>query len=202
MGAVCWPQYLMSRRKPLPDFFIDTIALCPALAGRLAQAELLTDTVQATGNYSYTAEHASGDRHVLLGDAYAFVDPVFSSGVHLALRSAFAAVDVVAARLDRPHEATAARCHFEALQQRGSREFNWFIHRMANPVIRDMFMHPRNLFGAKAALTALLAGDIDHAGSAGLRVFKGAYGMLSLLDAKQSWRHRRQRQARLAEAAR
>ncbi|MDQ2778934.1 MAG: tryptophan 7-halogenase [Pseudomonadota bacterium] len=201
VGAVCWPQYLKTRRKPLPDFFRDTIALCPPLAKRLAPAELLADTVEATGNYSYSAERASGERHVLLGDAYAFVDPVFSSGVHLALRSAFASADLIAARLDRPHEAAAAQRRFEHLAQRGPREFTWFIHRMGSPVIRDMFMNPRSLFGAKKALMALLAGDIDHADHAGLRVFKGAYGMLSLLDAKQSWRHRRQRQTRLAEAA-
>ncbi|MEO7117177.1 MAG: NAD(P)/FAD-dependent oxidoreductase, partial [Caldimonas sp.] len=160
VGAVCWPQYLKTRRKPLPDFFRDTIALCPPLAKRLAPAELLADTVEATGNYSYSAERASGERHVLLGDAYAFVDPVFSSGVHLALRSAFASADLIAARLDRPHEAAAAQRRFEHLAQRGPREFTWFIHRMGSPVIRDMFMNPRSLFGAKKALMALLAGDI------------------------------------------
>ena len=41
IGAVCWPYYLKSRTKPLPEFFRDTIALCPALAERLADAELV-----------------------------------------------------------------------------------------------------------------------------------------------------------------
>jgi hypothetical protein len=39
IGAVCWPYYLKSRTKPLPEFFRDTIALCPALAERLAEAD-------------------------------------------------------------------------------------------------------------------------------------------------------------------
>ena len=54
VGAVCWPYYLKTRSKPLPDFFRDTIALCPALAERLAGARLVSE-VQATGNYSYSS---------------------------------------------------------------------------------------------------------------------------------------------------
>ena len=46
------------------------------------------DTVHATGNYAYGAAHACGPRYQMLGDAYAFVDPVFSSGVYLAMASA------------------------------------------------------------------------------------------------------------------
>jgi len=85
---VCWPYYLKSRDKPLKEFFRDTIALVPALAERLAGAELIDDHVYATGNYSYTSTRASGPRHVLVGDAFAFIDPVFSSGVYLAMSSA------------------------------------------------------------------------------------------------------------------
>src|SRR6185436_6604541 len=94
IGAVCWPYYLKSRSKPLPEFFQDTIALCPALAERLAGAELVSE-VHATGNYSYSSRISSGERYLLLGDAYAFIDPVFSSGVYLAMQSGFAGVDVV-----------------------------------------------------------------------------------------------------------
>jgi len=53
IGAVCWPYYLKSRSKPLPEFFRDTIALCPELEKRLAGAKLVDDRVYATGNYSY-----------------------------------------------------------------------------------------------------------------------------------------------------
>ena len=89
IGAVCWPYYLKSRTKPLPEFFRDTIALCPELEKRLAGAKLVDDRVYATGNYSYASARSSGERYLMIGDAYAFVDPVFSSGVYLAMQSAF-----------------------------------------------------------------------------------------------------------------
>jgi flavin-dependent dehydrogenase len=85
VGAVCWPYYLKSRDKPLSEFFADTIALCPALAERLKNAQLVDGAVHATGNYAYTSSHCTGDRYLILGDAFAFIDPVFSSGVYRAI---------------------------------------------------------------------------------------------------------------------
>ena len=109
IGAVCWPYYLKSRTKPLPEFFRDTIALCPELAKRLAGAKLVDDRVYATGNYSYASAKSSGERYLMIGDAYAFVDPVFSSGVYLAMQSAFDGARVVEAVLDgRPRRCGAA----------------------------------------------------------------------------------------------
>ena len=96
----------------------------------------------------------------MLGDAYAFIDPVFSSGVYLAMQSAFAGVEVVDATLDEPRSAPAARRRFDALMQRGPREFSWFIFRVTNPTMREFFMHPGNPLRVKEALISLLAGDI------------------------------------------
>jgi flavin-dependent dehydrogenase len=159
IGAVCWPYYLKSRTKPLEVFFADTVALCPELAARLRDAERVSE-VDATGNYSYSSSVSSGARYLMLGDAYAFIDPVFSSGVYLAMQSAFAGVEVVEATLDRPAAAPAARRRFDALMKRGPREFSWFIFRVTNPTMREFFMHPGNPFRVKEALVSLLAGDI------------------------------------------
>ena len=159
IGAVCWPYYLKSRKVPLPEFFMATVALCPALATRLAGATL-TSEVHATGNYSYSSTRSSGDRYLLLGDAYAFIDPVFSSGVLLAMKSGFAGVDVVETTLDRPAEAARARRRFDKLVRRGPREFSWFIFRVSSPTMRGFFMHPQNPMRVKEALLSLLAGDI------------------------------------------
>ncbi|MGA7540688.1 MAG: FAD-dependent oxidoreductase, partial [Steroidobacteraceae bacterium] len=75
VGAVVWPYYMRRRALPLPEFFLKTIALSPPLAQRLESATLATE-VEATGNYAYTCRRAHGDRFLLVGDAYAFVDPV------------------------------------------------------------------------------------------------------------------------------
>jgi flavin-dependent dehydrogenase len=160
IGAVCWPYYLKSRDKPLLEFFADTIALCPQLAERLQGAQLIDDAVYATGNYAYQADKASGERWLMVGDAYAFVDPVFSSGVYFAMASAFEGAKLAGASLDNPQQAAALRANFEAHMRKGPREFSWFIFRMTNPTIRDMFMKPANPLRVKEAVLSLLAGDI------------------------------------------
>ncbi|MBI5692916.1 MAG: tryptophan 7-halogenase [Verrucomicrobia bacterium] len=60
-----------------------------------------------TGEYSYRGEYCAADGLVLVGDAFAFLDPVFSSGVFLALKSGELAADAVDAALDRPGPITA-----------------------------------------------------------------------------------------------
>ncbi|MES2227211.1 MAG: NAD(P)/FAD-dependent oxidoreductase [Pseudomonadota bacterium] len=197
VGAVCWPYYLKSRhQKPLVEFFRDTLALCPELARRLDGAVLVDDAVHATGNYAYSSTHCSGARYLMLGDAYAFIDPVFSSGVYLAMQSAFEGADTVEAALDRPREYAAARRRFDARMRRGPREFSWFIFRVTNPTMRGFFMSPQNPMRVKEALLSLLAGDIYGKtpiwGS--IRIMKALYYLVSIANLRRTvraWRRRR-----------
>ncbi|HRI96816.1 MAG TPA: amidohydrolase family protein, partial [Nocardioides sp.] len=66
VGAVCWAYYLKARDKPLKEYFYDTLALCPELHDRLKDAELVDDTVHATGNFSYASTHATGERYLMI----------------------------------------------------------------------------------------------------------------------------------------
>ncbi|MEO8938763.1 MAG: NAD(P)/FAD-dependent oxidoreductase [Burkholderiaceae bacterium] len=189
VGAVCWPHYLKTRAKDrsLSDFLMDTIALCPALQERLEGARLLAD-VEATGNYSYTTTHAQGPNYLLLGDAFAFVDPVFSSGVFLAMNSAFVGADLVAARLSQPSAVRAATRRFDAVMRKGPREFSWFIYRVTNPAMRDLFMAPRNVLRVREALLSLFAGDIFGGTPIwpSIFVFKTIYRIGSLFNARRT----------------
>ncbi len=86
VGAVAWPYYLKTRnKKPLEQFLLETIALCAPLSERLQHAQLISP-VEATGNFSYVCDRTHGSNYLLLGDAYTFIDPVFSSGVMLAMQ--------------------------------------------------------------------------------------------------------------------
>jgi hypothetical protein len=173
--------------------------MAPELAARLAGAELVGDAVYATGNYAYAAECASGERWAMVGDAYAFVDPVFSSGVYLAMASAYAALPVVQATLDAGAAAAAtraARRRFEAHMRKGPRVFTWFIVRMTNPAIRELFMHPKNVLRTKEAVLGVLAGDIFGGTPLwrGLLPFRAIYYLTSLAmlpRAFRAWRMRR-----------
>lgn len=159
VGAVCRPEYLKSRAVPVEQFFRDTIDLCPGVSARLADARL-AGGVTATGNYSYQSRRMAGENFIMVGDAYAFIDPVFSSGVHLALNSAFLGADAVDAILKNPATAQARLAEFEREIKRGLRTFSWFIYRITTPAIRDLFMHPKNMFRMHEGVISLLAGDI------------------------------------------
>jgi flavin-dependent dehydrogenase len=189
IGAVCWPYYLKSRSKPLKEFFEDTIAMCAPLAERLKNATLVDDAVYATGNYAYSSNHCSGERYLMLGDAFTFIDPVFSSGVYLAMHNAFESIEVIDAALDQPRKAAAARRRFERYIRKGPREFTWFIVRVTNPTMREFFMTPSNPFRVGEALMSLLAGDIHGKTPIwrSLRILKAIYFAVSAGNAKRSW---------------
>jgi flavin-dependent dehydrogenase len=189
VGVVAWPYYMKSREKPLREFFLDTLALCGPLSERLQSAELISE-IEATGNYSYSCDRPYGARenYLLVGDAYAFVDPMFSSGVMMAMTTAVAAAETVATCLKEPARKAAALKHFDRVSRHGPREFSWFIHRVTNPTMRDLFMGPRNVLRMKEALLGLLAGDIygETPIWSSLRAFKAVYYIISFANLKRS----------------
>jgi 2-polyprenyl-6-methoxyphenol hydroxylase-like FAD-dependent oxidoreductase len=205
IGAVVWPAYLKQRKKgvSVEAFFLDTIALCPPLAERLKDAGL-TSEVHATGNYSYTGDMTHGRNFLLLGDAFAFIDPVFSSGVMLAMQSAFAGAQAIDRVLADPAKAQAALAQFDRDVRHGPREFSWFIYRMTSPTMRNLFMGPKNPLRMKEALLSLLAGDIFGTTPIwrSLRAFKGVYYVAATLDWRNSLRAYQRRKRNLSEAQR
>src|SRR5690606_11414411 len=95
VGMVAWPYHMKTRgQRSLQQFLLDNIGDCPALAQRLAGAEVCTEA-EAAGNYSYSSTRSHGANFLLLGDAFAFIDPVLSSGVWLAMSGAQAATEAV-----------------------------------------------------------------------------------------------------------
>jgi flavin-dependent dehydrogenase len=200
IGAVVWPHYLKSRTKPVKDFFFDTIALCPALAERLAHATLSTD-VEATGNFSYACDRTHGPNYLLIGDAFTFIDPVFSSGVMLAMQGGFVGAETVNTCLREPARAASALANFDRQVRRGPKEFSWFIYRVTNPTMRDLFMAPSNVLRVKEALLSMLAGDIYGKTPIwpSLLVLKAIFYIASALNFKRSLNAMRLRRANIRE---
>lgn len=195
IGAVCWPYYLKTRKTSVDQFLLDTIALCPDLSERLREAHMV-EPATATGNYAYTSTRCAGPGHIMLGDAYAFIDPVFSTGVFLAMQSAFAGADTVMSCLDHPRQAHRALQQFERQTRHGPRVFSWFIYRVTTPAMRDLFMNPSNQWRLLEALLSVLAGDIyrNTPISGRVRLFKVIYyltGLSTLGGTVAAWKRRR-----------
>ena len=199
IGMVTWPHFMRTRgERDLSRFLLDGIALCPALADRLRHARIVHPP-EATGNFSYLSEHTHGRNYVLLGDAYAFIDPVFSSGVMLAMQGGFAASDAIHTWLTQPAKRASALARMDRELRHGPREFSWFIYRMTSPAMRDLFMGPRNPLRVKDALVSLLAGDIYGRTPiwASLRLFKLIYYITALVQLPRTWQAWRQRKRNL-----
>ncbi|HET7844541.1 MAG TPA: NAD(P)/FAD-dependent oxidoreductase [Xanthomonadales bacterium] len=176
VGAVCWPEYLKRRQGRTAEFLLETIALVPAAQARMRDAKLV-DHLHVTGNFSYVSSRMWGPRWLLAGDAFAFVDPVFSSGVFLAMHGAEKAAATLDEVLRDPATEARAKSRFDAEVRRGLEAFSWFIFRFTTPAMRRLFANPRNAFGVEQAMISMLAGDVfdNPRVRSRLRIFKAIY---------------------------
>ena len=98
VGVVGDHDYLLKGRGTVAEIFAAEMANCDTLSCWLAEAEPV-DEIQVAKEFSYTTERSAGDGWVLTGDAWGFIDPIYSSGVYFALKSAQLAADSVIAGL-------------------------------------------------------------------------------------------------------
>ncbi|MDA8016780.1 MAG: FAD-dependent oxidoreductase [Thermoanaerobaculia bacterium] len=100
VGVVGQIDYLIQGRQGDPQkIFDEELALCPGLTPRLSEAEQLFP-VRVLNEFSYMTRRPAGDGWVLAGDAFGFLDPMYSTGVLLALKSGEFVGDTVADALD------------------------------------------------------------------------------------------------------
>lgn len=191
VGAVCRPSYLKTRKNSPQEFLLQTIALGhPEMRHRMRNAKLMDNMARATGNYSYQSTRMRGERWISVGDAFAFVDPIFSSGVLLGMNSGLFGADAVDAWLRKDRSAESKFRHFERMVGRGVKTFSWFIWRFNSPGMRKLMLHPGNPMRVQEGVTSLLAGDVYTNIGARSRfwVFKFFYYMFSLGHARESLR--------------
>ncbi|KAH8693296.1 hypothetical protein BGW36DRAFT_347758 [Talaromyces proteolyticus] len=117
VGVVMRQDLSLARKKALGspsmvDFYKDCLTLSPEIHARLADAELVSPSIKSASDWSYSASAYAGPNFRLVGDAGCFIDPYFSSGVHLALAGALsAAMTIQASRKGDCSEFEAAKWH-------------------------------------------------------------------------------------------
>ena len=101
LGVVAPFDYLFKGRGSHRQTYHEEIEeKCPAVKERTVNAKRVTGYF-ATKDYSYRSKQVAGDGWVLIGDAFGFLDPLYSSGVLLALKSGELAADAIAEGLQR-----------------------------------------------------------------------------------------------------
>ena len=95
VGIVANPEYLLKGRgQDLAKILDEEIQKCQPCAKRVGNAERV-DKVYSILDYSYRSKHNAGNGFIIIGDAYGFLDPIYSSGVLLALKMAELATDAI-----------------------------------------------------------------------------------------------------------
>jgi flavin-dependent dehydrogenase len=141
------------------QLFLERIAASPSVAARMRGATLASE-ITSTANYSYRANTACGDGMLMIGDAFGFVDPMFSTGVLLAMTGGEMGAAAADAWLDDPVRGQRMAKRAGRDLARAMDRISWMIYRVNSPVLRGLFMAPRNALGMRDGLVSMLAGNL------------------------------------------
>jgi flavin-dependent dehydrogenase len=159
VGVVASHEYLFKDRgtKDHETIYNEEVAKCPGLIPRIENAERVTD-FYAAKEYSYRSKKAAGDGWVLVGDAFGFLDPLYSSGVLLALTSGQLAADAVVEGLAKADTSEAQLGKWEPGYVKGMDRMRRLVCEFYDGFSFGRFVkkHPEY----KGHLTDLLIGDL------------------------------------------
>jgi FADH2-dependent halogenase len=151
------PARSLGGQKPDETFLTQGLAAAPYLAERFAKARRVAP-VRTISDWSYTSRALAGDRFLLVGDAGAFIDPVFSTGVHLGLTSALRAAAAIDDALRRGRLERASFVAYERGMRRLVATYTELVKGFYRPEFAALFLHPTDRFDLRRAVTSLLAG--------------------------------------------
>lgn len=158
IGLVVPGEDLAQRKGSIEEFYEARTIRHPAMAKSLKDAERVTP-LSTAGNFSYRATRSYAPGLIRVGDAYGFIDPIFSSGIHLALEGGRDAANVVFDIRKSPARRTKILDSYDHRIRRRIGYISWFIYSIHNPAFREMLLNPKNFFGVERAVISLLAGD-------------------------------------------
>jgi flavin-dependent dehydrogenase len=118
VGVVAPFDYLFKGRGEYSKTYHEEVEDCPGVKTRVASAKRVAGYF-ATKDYSYRATRVAGDGWVMVGDAFGFLDPLYSSGVLLALRSGEFAADAIAEGLRKGDTSVAQLGKWEECFNKG-----------------------------------------------------------------------------------
>ena len=159
VGAVIPKTIYNSRSRGTPEESLDDfIRETPAAAALLANAESISSG-RFEADYSYLHSQHAGDRFLLAGDAGAFLDPIFSTGVLLAMQTGIEAAEEMS---DGLRAGDLQRARFAAYETRLVNRYRYFRRFAAgfyDPAFRDLFFSPSDRFGIYEAVLSVIAGN-------------------------------------------
>jgi flavin-dependent dehydrogenase len=161
VGVVLDSETFRRSKLSAEDFLEQALAEQPTIAKRMTNAQRVSQAY-VEADFSYRTARLHGDRWLLAGDAAGFIDPIFSSGVFLAVFSGELAADALNEVLDHPHRAKRLLPQYERAVNRGMDVYLRFVNAWYTKEFIEVFLAPRNVLGLAPAVNAVLGGNVGN----------------------------------------
>ena len=146
-----------SREAILEEF----LAAEPATRELMGMNAKRVSEVYATGDYSYTMDQITGQRWMLAGDAAGFIDPIFSTGVFLAVYSGEECASAIHVALENPARRAALFSRYERNIRRVMRKYQRFVNAWYSQEFIEVFTNPEGgPLDIVPAINSVLSGDL------------------------------------------
>lgn len=158
IGVVLDAAVFKASKLSPEEFLEQAIAEQPQLTRQMPDAErALPVTVAA--DFSYRCAQLTGDRWMLAGDAAGFIDPVFSSGVFLAVLGGEQCADALHEVLDRPAKKRRLFARYQRNMDKAMDVYLRFVNAWYSKEFIEVFLHPQDIFQIPPAINAVLGGN-------------------------------------------
>ena len=161
VGVVLDSETFRTSKLSAENFLDQTLAEQPFIAKRMANARRVSQ-VYVEADFSYRSARLHGDRWLLAGDAAGFIDPIFSSGVFLAVFSGERAADSLNEVLDHPRRAKRLFAQYERAVNRAMDVYLRFVNAWYTKEFIEVFLAPRSVLGLAPAVNAVLGGNVGN----------------------------------------
>ena len=152
-------EFTKSKGTPA-EIFRHWVDNSPALKKYMANARLVNE-MQVTTDFSYYNRRFVGERLLRVGDAAGFLDPIFSSGVFLAMWSGKLAAEVIVACLERGRPIDRLFARYERRVRKGFMFYWRVVENYYTTPFMELFLQPRNHHDLPSAVNAVLAGELE-----------------------------------------
>ena len=157
VGAVCHARTVRQWSGDMEGLYEWMLRRSRGVSENLAGAVRIMP-VHTAANFAYHNSPVIADRFVAVGDAVAFVDPIFSGGVYIAIRTGQLAAGAIAGAFAAGDFRRARFVDYERRVRAGLHPLFQFIHKYYEPAFFHLLMRPSNKLGVYAAVLNVLSG--------------------------------------------
>ena len=161
VGVVVSSEWMRTRKpgESVDDLYKRAISESPVVTKVLAEAKQLFPA-GAAADFSFRVRELAGEGWITVGDAGGFIDPLFSTGAHLAMYGGMRAADILHAGLDDGDLSPARFASWSSTMRRGGELFLGSVQAFYGGTLHDyLFTHNQHPF-LRHAITSMLAGDV------------------------------------------